>query len=53
MSLSAGLNVRPGMEKLPAKPQWFAETAAYQHGVFGPDLASCWSFGIKPASARN
>ncbi|KZU44375.1 alpha/beta hydrolase [Lactiplantibacillus plantarum] len=40
VSLSAGLNVRPGMEKLPAKPQWFAETVAYQHGVFGPDLAA-------------
>ncbi len=40
--------MRPGMEKLPAKPQWFAETAAYQHGVFGPDLAAAGHSELNP-----
>ncbi|WP_251899132.1 alpha/beta hydrolase [Lactiplantibacillus paraplantarum] len=48
VSLSAGLNVRPGMEILPQAPQWFAETAAYQHGVFDPDLAAAGRSALNP-----
>jgi len=46
--LSAGLLVGPGMEKLPAKPAWFAETAAYQHHVFGSDLAAVSQSDLNP-----
>ncbi|BDZ31607.1 alpha/beta hydrolase-fold protein [Lactiplantibacillus sp. WILCCON 0030] len=46
--LSAGLLIRPGMEKLPAKPAWFAETTAYQQQVFGPDLAAAGRSELNP-----